>query len=259
MDRGKKSARENEEKKGKEKKVKEEKARKKAEKKRTKMKRKQKDNDDEQEKSQEQADASNPSDSTKSLTPSTLSEDLEDIFDISTEIEDRTTVLKEIKDIRHELNILRNLFDQQKIVIESFCQAVETGQKETGILVSNARPSLMDGIKRHIEVVDAMREAAKRPYQAVSLLPIGLQVINRLVARRAFGSEAKASQRIRGSDSPNIGRHYHSFHYRHHYLSLCLFHGIMVTFLALPIAEFPKTSSTFELSYATKYASMTLI
>jgi hypothetical protein len=158
------------------------------------MEKKQKDNDDEKPKSQEQADASKPFDSTEPLTPSTLSEDLEDIFDISTEIE----LLKEVKDIRHELNILRNFFSQQKIVIESFCQAVKTGEQEPGLPVSNERPSPMDGIKRHIELVDAMDKAAKRPYQAVSLLPIGLQVINRLIARRAFGSESKANQRIRG-------------------------------------------------------------
>ncbi len=156
---------ENERKKAEEKKTKEEKAKKKAEKKREKIKKKQKGNEGEQEKPPEIAKASGAA---KPLTPSALGEELEDIFDISREIE----LLKEIKDIRDELNILRNLFDQQKRVLESFCPAIETGQGKIGLPVSKERSSLMDAIQRHVDLVASLDESAKRPYKAVRTSPL---------------------------------------------------------------------------------------
>jgi hypothetical protein len=130
------------------------------------MKKKMRGNEGQEEKATENAEEKKKeSEPAKPLTPSALGEELEDIFDISREIE----LLKEIKDIRDELNILRNLFDQQKRVLESFCPAIETGQKNIGLPVPKERSSLMDAIQRHIDLVASMDEDAKRPYEAVRI------------------------------------------------------------------------------------------
>ena len=73
------------------------------------MKKKPEGNDIEQEASKEQPETSKPDGTIKPSTPTALGEELELIFDISQEIE----LLKEIKDIRDELNILRSLYGQQ--------------------------------------------------------------------------------------------------------------------------------------------------
>ena len=129
------------------------------------MKKTQKGTEGEQEKSPEKAEASKDSKGAKPLTPTALGEELEDIFDISREIE----LLKEIKDIRDELNILKSLFHQQRLVLETFCPAIETGQNNLGHPVPKERPSLMDGIQRQIDLVASMNEDSKRPYKAVRM------------------------------------------------------------------------------------------
>ena len=154
-----------------EKKAKEDKAKKKAEKSREKMKKKQKDDERKEEHPPDKADAKKPSEATKPLAPTALGEELEDIFDISKEIE----LLKEIKDVRDELNILRNLFDQQKRVLESFCPAIEMCQKDAGLPIPRPTSSLMEAIQRHIDLVASMDEEAKRLYKAVKSLPLQLK------------------------------------------------------------------------------------
>lgn len=85
-------------------------------------------------------------------------EDARDIFDISQEIK----LLREVKDIRDELNILRNLFGQQKRVVESYYQLARP-EKDLA--------NFLDGIQSHIDVVEVMDEDAKRPYKSVRKLP----------------------------------------------------------------------------------------
>lgn len=82
--------------------------------------------------------------------------DIEEIFDISNEIE----LLKEIKDIRDELNILRTLYEQQGRVVSSYHHVSD----------ERTRPSGMVGaIRRLTGIVEKMDSDAQRPYKAVSL------------------------------------------------------------------------------------------
>jgi hypothetical protein len=85
-------------------------------------------------------------------------EDAGDIFDISEEIR----LLREVKDIRDELNILRNLFGQQKRVVESYCLLTRPKLE---------RSHFLDGIQSHVDAVEVMDEDAKKQYKSVSECP----------------------------------------------------------------------------------------
>ena len=81
--------------------------------------------------------------------------DPEDLYDISRELE----LLKEIRDIRDELNILRNLFGQQQGVLEKF-QRVNQHRNRPAEMVSAVQSQ-----QNRIESLDG---EAKKPYRAVS-------------------------------------------------------------------------------------------
>ncbi|KAJ8120152.1 hypothetical protein ONZ43_g3067 [Nemania bipapillata] len=81
--------------------------------------------------------------------------DMEDIFDISNEIE----LLKEIKDIQDELNILRTLFDQQSRVVDSYHRASGERTRSSEVVLAMSRLS---------RIVEQMDADAQRPHKAVS-------------------------------------------------------------------------------------------
>ena len=98
----------------------------------------------------------------------------EEEFDISHEIE----LMREIKDIQEELNILRNLFNQQEVVLKSFTHIVEeakststpspgdSSSKNVNATVPTV-PTLANAIKRHIAYVDQIESNTHRPYHHV--------------------------------------------------------------------------------------------
>lgn len=118
-------------------------------------------------------------------------------------------------------------------VIESFVKAIEAGQKNLGIPVSKA--NLMNALVRHIDLVNAMDEAAKRPYKA-------LEDLLDLKQKQANVSEARTA-RISGNTITVFTI----------VTIIFLPASFMTAFLALPIAEFSKSNSNFELAYAIKY------
>jgi hypothetical protein len=101
-----------------------------------------------------------------------VSKQPEDSFDISREVD----LMIEIKDIRDELNILSNLFDQQKSVLESFTRFIgkmipahDAADNESNAnTIARTTPSLLGAINRQIEYVKRMNDDADRPYQRVS-------------------------------------------------------------------------------------------
>lgn len=93
----------------------------------------------------------------------------EESFDIMHEV----GLLREIKDIRDELNILSNLFAQQKFVLGPFTRVITNGRRaaavSTGETVDNSssRPSLVDAIEKQIAYVEQMDANAGRVYRHV--------------------------------------------------------------------------------------------
>jgi hypothetical protein len=83
----------------------------------------------------------------KRQTARPLGDELEDIFDISQEID----LLKEIKDIRDELNIMRHLFAQRKRVLEIFSPAIRAASQ-----TAKKKPSLIDAVERQAQVVESL-------------------------------------------------------------------------------------------------------
>lgn len=79
---------------------------------------------------------------------------LEDIFDISQEVE----LMREIKDIRDELNILHTLFAQQALLMGSLLRDDKSQRSH----------NLMLAVQRLHETVERMERNAERPYRAVS-------------------------------------------------------------------------------------------
>ncbi|KAJ3561999.1 hypothetical protein NPX13_g8733 [Xylaria arbuscula] len=79
--------------------------------------------------------------------------DMEEIFDISNEIE----LLKEIKDIQDELNILRTLFSQQIRVLESYHHA--SGKRSRS-------SEAVSVLHRFLDTVKKLDIDAQRPYKA---------------------------------------------------------------------------------------------
>lgn len=75
--------------------------------------------------------------------------------------------MKEIKDIRDELNIMRHLFRQQKVILEKFCSAIEASSQQDKDLLPKKRPKMIDAINRQARYVDFLDQDAKRPYKAV--------------------------------------------------------------------------------------------
>ncbi|KAI1360154.1 hypothetical protein F5Y08DRAFT_318013 [Xylaria arbuscula] len=84
--------------------------------------------------------------------------DMEEIFDISNEIE----LLKETKGIQDELNILRTLFSQQIRVLESYHHASSKRSR------SSEAVSALHGFLDTVEKLDI---DAQRPYKAVRRKP----------------------------------------------------------------------------------------
>lgn len=98
-----------------------------------------------------------------------LGKELEDLYDISQEIE----LLKEIKDIRDELNILRNLFNQQKVVLDKFCALIPPASRHIRrAKPENQRSNLKDAIQRHTRYVADLDRDARRPYTAVRAISL---------------------------------------------------------------------------------------
>jgi len=118
----------------------------------------------------------------KQKRPKIVSKKPEDSFDISREVD----LMIEIKDIRDELNILNNLFDQQRQVLEPFTRFVaktppanNADDGPNANTTARTTPSLLGAIKRQIEYVNRMNVDADRPYQRVShtkLLPVLCEV-----------------------------------------------------------------------------------
>lgn len=75
--------------------------------------------------------------------------------------------MKEIKDIRDELNIMRHLFRQQKEVLEKFCSAIDASSQQGEDLLPKKKPKIIDAINRQARYVDYLDQDAKRPYKAV--------------------------------------------------------------------------------------------
>ncbi|KAH8599991.1 hypothetical protein B0O99DRAFT_347159 [Bisporella sp. PMI_857] len=239
-DRGKESERGKEKRKLEAEKAKKEKAKKKADKKRQKReksKQNQKGKEETQDNDPGNAEDSKAPEVMKLLGPSALGEELEDIFDISREIE----LLKEIKDIRDELNILRNLFDQQKRVLESFCPTVQAEQDNINTPAPKQGLNLLAAIQRQIDIVATMDENAKRPYKA-------LEDLLDLKQKQANVSEARIA-RISGNTITVFTV----------VTIIFLPASFMAAFLALPITEYPKTEANYPLSYALKYTSKSLM
>ncbi|RDW87897.1 hypothetical protein BP5796_03591 [Coleophoma crateriformis] len=177
-------------------------------------------------------DASNDDDAKtkKSGSPRSLGSKDEDIFDISREIE----LLKEVKDIRDELNILSTLFRQQSTVIKSFYSAIQPQAPQS-------RTALMDAVNRHIAEVDVLDKDAETSYTA-------LENLLDLKQKQANVSEARIT-RISGNTITVFTI----------VTIIFLPASFMAAFLALPIAQYPKVNDNYELSYAIKYTTTTTI
>lgn len=78
-----------------------------------------------------------------------------DIFDISREVE----LMREIKDIRDELNILHTLFGQQAALMNSAMKWDESPRSR----------KLKDAVERLQENVERMERNAERPHRAVRI------------------------------------------------------------------------------------------
>lgn len=93
----------------------------------------------------------------------------DDSFDITHEVE----LLREIKDIRDELDILRNLFSQQQLVLKPFARIMrEARQKDTitsgdTANIPNPQLGLMAAIDRHVAYVSILDINAERLYRHV--------------------------------------------------------------------------------------------
>ncbi|RDW72868.1 hypothetical protein BP6252_06775 [Coleophoma cylindrospora] len=177
-------------------------------------------------------DASNDDDAKtkKSGSPRSLGSKDEDIFDISREIE----LLKEVKDIRDELNILSTLFGQQSTVIKSFYSAIQPQAPQS-------RTALMDAVNRHIAEVDVLDKDAGTSYTA-------LENLLDLKQKQANVSEARIT-RISGNTITVFTI----------VTIIFLPASFMAAFLALPITQYPKVNDNYELSYAIKYTTTTTI
>jgi len=171
-----------------------------------------------------------------------LGDELEDLFDITHEIE----LVKEIKDIRDELNILRNLFGQQKRVLEKFCPIIAPH-----VQTSKSRTSLMSPIKRHVQSIQDMDEDAKRPYKAVCSFHYWihffadhqqLEDLLDLKQKQANVFEARTA-RISGNTITVFTV----------VTIIFLPASFMAAFFAIPISEYPKIDGNLKLSYTLKY------
>jgi hypothetical protein len=142
--------------------------------------------------------------------------DMEEIFDISNEIE----LLKEIKDIQDELNILRTLFAQQSRVVKSY-------HRVSGERIRSSE--MVDAVARLSTIVEKMDIDAQRPYKAVSCEGHQYQRILLLtspnLARRPFRSKTEASKRGGSQNYSPIGHHHYCLHRRHHRILTSFFHG----------------------------------
>ena len=98
---------------------------------------------------------------------SALGKEHDDVFDISREI----NLLQEVKDIRDELNILKNLTNQQQKVLESFCPAIEASRDMNRNQSRSHTPSMTKEMNRQARYIRELDEDAKRQYKAVSFLP----------------------------------------------------------------------------------------
>ena len=75
-----------------------------------------------------------------------------DVFDISSEV----ALMREIKDIKDELSILRNLLNQQTYVTNRYSMALDDSR------------GLKKAMQRLRDTVEEMDTYADRPYKAVS-------------------------------------------------------------------------------------------
>lgn len=177
-------------------------------------------------------DSTKQKENRKRKRPGPLGNDLEDIFDISQEID----LLKEIKDIRDELNIMRHLFDQQKRVLETFCPAIKAASGHV-----EEKPKLIDAVERQAHYVESLDEDAKRPYKA-------LEDLLDLKQKQANVSEAR-STRISGNTITVFTI----------VTIIFLPASFMASFFALPITQYPKINQNFDLRYVIKYLVATTV
>ncbi|KAJ3958269.1 hypothetical protein N0V92_005146 [Colletotrichum tropicale] len=179
-------------------------------------------------------------------------------FDISHEVE----LLREIKDIRDELNILGNLFGQQRLVLEPFVRAIKYGREmstrkqESDTSDSGSKPSLVAAVDRHITYIDGMDTNARRVYRHVrlhsdiikSLADCFLQLENLLDLKQKQANVFEAhTARVSGNTITVFTV----------VTMIFLPASFMAAFLALPILQYPSVNDDkMELSFATKHTGM---
>jgi len=169
----------------------------------------------------------------------------EELFDISREIE----LIREVKDIQEELNILGNLFHQQKLVLEPFVALINEAKPfaESQNTTVRTAPALAKALDRHIDYVDKIEASTVRPYRYLEdLLDLKQKQANVFEARttRVSGNSITVFTVI---------------------TIIFLPASFMVAFLALPIQDFPYVAplqegtadqggdDKLELGFAVKY------
>lgn len=91
----------------------------------------------------------------------------EELFDISREVE----LIQEVKDIQEELNILGNLYNQQKLVLGTFERLIgeaRAAAEGTGAKPTANEPTMWHAIQRHIDFVKEIEGRTALPYRHVS-------------------------------------------------------------------------------------------
>ncbi|KAK1671862.1 hypothetical protein BDP55DRAFT_675020 [Colletotrichum godetiae] len=166
---------------------------------------------------------------------------VEDSFDISHEVE----LLREIKDIRDELNILGNLFSQQKLVLETFTRIVEARRRDGQVPaadITHPEPSLSHAVQRHIAYVESLDKNAERVYRHLEdLLDLKQKQANVFEARntRVSGNTITVFTIVTIVFLPA---------------------SFMAAFLALPILEYPSVGDDkMGLAYAVKNTVITTV
>ncbi|KAF9873836.1 hypothetical protein CkaCkLH20_08570 [Colletotrichum karsti] len=162
----------------------------------------------------------------------------EESFDISHEVE----LLREIKDIRDELNMLSNLFGQQKLILEPFTHIIAEARQSAAVSAgdatdkSSSKPSLVGAVERHIAYVEQMDDSAGRLYRH-------LEDLLDLKQKQANVYEAR-TMRVSGNTITVFTI----------VTIIFLPASFMAAFLALPISEYPSVDNDkMQLGYAIKY------
>lgn len=125
----------------------------------------------------------------------------EKIFSVTKE----TLLLREIQDIKDELNMLKAVFEDQRGVLEKAGKDI-AGDRQKSCKTRSSAFNFQQQSEKHARHIERMHVQATQAYNTVSqgTQQQAWKILNChfIIAQRSFGSQAAASKRARGASQP---------------------------------------------------------